>query len=179
MLVDLSHTSYKTMLDALDISKSPVIFSHSCVYSICNSTRNVRDDVLLKLKANNGVIMINFYNNFVTCNNIATLEDVKKHINYVVNITQSYNHVGIGGDFDGVSRTPSGLEDVSKYPNLFASLLADGWSEENLAKLAGGNILRVLEDNEIYSKSVKNQSPEEELIEDAYIINAGHKLCRT
>lgn len=52
MLVDLSHTSYKTMLDALDISKSPVIFSHSCVYSICNSTRNVRDDVLLKLVNN-------------------------------------------------------------------------------------------------------------------------------
>ena len=49
MLVDLSHTSHKTMSDALDVSRSPVIFSHSCVYSICNSTRNVRDDILLKL----------------------------------------------------------------------------------------------------------------------------------
>ena len=52
MLVDLSHTSYKTMQDALNISKTPVIFSHSSVFSICNSTRNVRDDILTKLVRN-------------------------------------------------------------------------------------------------------------------------------
>ena len=73
MIVDLSHVSYRTMLDALDETKTPVMFSHSSAYSICNHTRNVRDDVLLKLKANNGVIMINFYNSFVNCNiNTAT-----------------------------------------------------------------------------------------------------------
>lgn len=68
MIVDLSHVSHQTMLDALDESKAPVMYSHSSVYALCNHTRNVRDDVLLKLKANNGVIMINFYNGFINCN---------------------------------------------------------------------------------------------------------------
>ena len=72
MIVDLSHVSHQTMLDALDETKAPVMFSHSSVYSICNHTRNVRDYVLLKLKANNGVIMINFYNFFVNCNKNVT-----------------------------------------------------------------------------------------------------------
>lgn len=76
-MVDLSHVSYQTMIDALDESKAPVIFSHSSVYALCNHTRNVRDDVLLKLKKNNGIIMINFYNGFVSCDpKNAVLSDV-------------------------------------------------------------------------------------------------------
>ena len=49
MLIDISHTSYKTQLDVLELSKTPVIFSHSNVYNLCNHTRNVKDSVLLKL----------------------------------------------------------------------------------------------------------------------------------
>ena len=76
-MVDLSHVSYQTMIDALDESKAPVIFSHSSVFALCNHTRNVRDDVLLKLKENNGIIMINFYNGFVSCDpDNAVLSDV-------------------------------------------------------------------------------------------------------
>ena len=96
MMVDLSHVAYKTMLDAFEVTKAPVIFSHSSVYSLCNHTRNARDDVLEKLvfmdnclveikmsnilflkKTNGGVIMINFFNSFVTCRADATLNDVK------------------------------------------------------------------------------------------------------
>ena len=76
-MVDLSHVSYQTMIDALDESKAPVIFSHSSVFALCNHTRNVRDDVLLKLKENNGIIMINFYNGFIKPNNqVPNMNDI-------------------------------------------------------------------------------------------------------
>lgn len=58
------------------------------------------------------------------------------------------DHVGIGSDFNGVSRTPQGLKDVSEYPNLFAELLARGWAEPDLEKVAGLNLLRVLRGTE-------------------------------
>ena len=60
MIIDLSHVSYQTMLDALDETKAPVMFSHSSVYAICNQTRNVRDDVLKLLEKNKGIIMVGF-----------------------------------------------------------------------------------------------------------------------
>ena len=65
MIVDLSHVSEQVMVDALETSKAPVIFSHSSVYALRNHRRNVKDHVLLKLKENNGAIMINFYSGFL------------------------------------------------------------------------------------------------------------------
>jgi membrane dipeptidase len=61
------------------------------------------------------------------------------------------DHIGIGGDYDGVTELPAGLEDVSTYPNLFAALLDRGWTEEDCAKLAGENVLRVLGEAEAYA----------------------------
>lgn len=91
--------------------------------------------------------MINFYNEFLTCGLKANISDVVDHINYVKDKIGA-DHVGIGSDFDGVPLTPDGLEDVSKYPDLFAALLQTGWSEEELGKLAGDNLIRVLRDVE-------------------------------
>jgi membrane dipeptidase len=77
MLIDLSHVSRKTMRDALETSTAPVIFSHSSAYALCNSTRNVPDDILKLVAQNKGVVMVNFFSDFVTCNNsTATLQDV-------------------------------------------------------------------------------------------------------
>jgi len=177
MMVDLSHVAYKTMLDAFEVTKAPVIFSHSSVYSLCNHTRNARDDVLEKLKTNGGVIMINFFNSFVTCRADATLNDVKKHIQYVKDKI-GVDFVGIGADYDGVSLTPVGLEDVSKYPQLFASLLEDGWTEQELAKLASGNVLRVMKANEDYSAKLKNEPPIDTIIDAKSIDEAGFRNCR-
>jgi membrane dipeptidase len=75
MIVDISHVSEGVMRDVLDVSEAPVIFSHSSVYTLRNHVRNVKDDVLLKLKENNGVIMINFYSHFISTTR-ATIYDV-------------------------------------------------------------------------------------------------------
>jgi membrane dipeptidase len=77
MIVDISHVSEGVMVDVLETSKAPVIFSHSSVFALRNHTRNVKDHVLLKLKENNGVIMINFYSGFIKEDSAnATIYDV-------------------------------------------------------------------------------------------------------
>jgi membrane dipeptidase len=69
------------------------------------------------------------------------------------------DHVGVGGDFDGMGRGPDGLEDVSKYPDLFAELIRRGWTDADLRKLAGENILRVLRQAEAVSKRLRASRP--------------------
>ncbi len=70
-----------------------------------------------------------------------------------------HDHVGIGGDFDGIDSTPEGLNGVEDYPNLFAELIRRGWSDKDLAKLAGGNVLRVLRQAEATARSMKDEPP--------------------
>jgi membrane dipeptidase len=72
-----------------------------------------------------------------------SVADVADHVEHIVRVA-GHEHVGIGGDFDGSLIWPVGLEDVSGYPLLFAELLARGWTDEDLVRLAGGNILRVM-----------------------------------
>ncbi|NXH89103.1 DPEP1 Dipeptidase, partial [Edolisoma coerulescens] len=94
MIVDLAHVSVDTMKVVLNISKAPVIFSHSSAYSICQHRRNVPDEVLL--------VMVNFYNAYVTCSDTATLSDVADHMDHVKKVAGA-QAVGFGGDYDGVS----------------------------------------------------------------------------
>jgi membrane dipeptidase len=74
----------------------------------------------------------------------ATIEEVVAHVEHAREVA-GLNHIGIGGDYDGVDALPDGLEDVSRYPVLFAALLERGWSEKECAKLAGENVLRAME----------------------------------
>ncbi|XP_024944676.1 dipeptidase 1 isoform X2 [Cephus cinctus] len=166
MMVDLSHVSVPTMLDAMEASRAPVIFSHSSAHALCNSSRNVPDHALRLLAQTGGIVMVSFYPHFISCGEKSTLQDVAAHINHIRKIA-GVDHVGIGAGYDGINlerlpvklkesfnncptscqlptvRTPAGLEDVSKYPELFAELLARGWSEKDIRKLAGLNLIRV------------------------------------
>jgi hypothetical protein len=80
---------------------------------------------------------------------------LKDHIEYVKNLI-GVDYIGIGADYDGVDLTPVGLEDVAGYPNLFAALIDKGWQEEDLAKLAGGNVIRVFKEVEKVKRSLRN-----------------------
>jgi len=100
MLIDLSHVSAGVMHSVLDITKAPVIFSHSSAFAIQNHHRNVQDDVLRKLVTNNGIIMVNFYTAFLGGN---TVDKVIEHLNHIKYITGP-DHIGIGGDYDGINR---------------------------------------------------------------------------
>lgn len=84
---------------------------------------------------------------------VTTVADMIEHVAKVA----GYDHVGIGGDLDGIDTTVAGLDSVDDYPNLFAELIRRGWSDQNLAKLAGGNVLRALRQAEAVSASMKNE----------------------
>ncbi len=85
--------------------------------------------------------MVTFVPSFLTSRPEATIADVADHIDHIANLA-GVDHVGIGSDYDGIESTPVGMEDVSSYPGLFAELSRRGGSEDDLAKLAGENVLR-------------------------------------
>jgi membrane dipeptidase len=89
---------------------------------------------------------------------LATIAQVAEHVEHIAKVA-GYDHVGIGGDLDGIDAAPAGLGTVSGYPLLFAELIRRGWSDANLAKLAGGNVLRVMRQAEAVAASMKNEPP--------------------
>ncbi|KAK3594949.1 hypothetical protein CHS0354_009336 [Potamilus streckersoni] len=105
MMVDLSQVSKKTMIDVLNITKAPVIYSHSSVFTICPNYRNVQDDVLRMTRKNGGVVMVNFYDKVINCGpsetSVTVLSQVADHIDYIRHLI-GVDYVGIGADYDGV-----------------------------------------------------------------------------
>lgn len=196
MLVDISHVSPGTMGSVLNVSRAPVIFSHSAARALVDVPRNVPDSILRRMPANGGLVMIPFVTGFVSAEVAAydralaaamleegkrvgadtaalrragdewkathpkpraRLSEVADHIEYVRKVA-GVNRVGIGGDFDGIDDVVVGLEDVSTYPNLFAELARRGWSDADLRKLAGENLLRVFREAERVSRTMRMDS---------------------
>ncbi|GJQ66017.1 hypothetical protein Trydic_g4107 [Trypoxylus dichotomus] len=162
MLVDLSHVSHAVMNKAIQVSRAPVIFSHSSAYTVFRHNRNVPDDTLDLVKENEGVVMVNFYDDFIRPNDAkASIVDVAAHINHIARRIGA-DYVGIGGDYDGVNKMPTGLEDVSKYPDLIDYLQnedPDFWTDDNLKKLAGLNLIRVFKKAEEVRDSLIDEQP--------------------
>jgi membrane dipeptidase len=188
MMVDISHVADKTFFDTLEVTKAPVVASHSSARAIANAPRNMTDDMLRAVTKNGGVVMVNYHAGFLSeefrtatrspeltaraeavakncgtdeacsiregerVNQEAMLkgelpkvtwEKIVEHIDHVAKIA-GIDHVGLGSDFDGATM-PIGMEDASKLPKITDALLKKGYSEADVQKILGGNILRVME----------------------------------
>jgi len=184
IMVDISHVSDDSFRDILEVTRAPVIASHSsCRRYTPEFERNMDDEMIRALAENGGVIQINFgsmfvrgdahqqstdfwkeFREYMEANGLdwehedskrfreeywkdrerirGDLSDIVDHIDHVVELV-GIDHVGFGSDFDGVAAVPVGLDDVAHYPNLIEALLEAGYTEEQIEKIAGGNLLRV------------------------------------
>ena len=175
MLVDLSHVSPGTMSDAFEVSEAPVIFSRSAARALVNHARNVPDSILVRMATNGGLVMVPFVPSFLSAARRAwedssqawrashprpsvTIKDVADHLDHIRRVAGA-DHVGIGADFDGIRDTVEGLEDVSAYPALFAELARRGWKAQDLRKVAGENMLRVLARAEQVARRLRRERP--------------------
>jgi len=141
--IDVSHLSDEGFWDIMEMSKKPIIASHSNSRTLCNVPRNLTDDMYLAICKTGGTAGINFYSNFLGEN--ATLDTVCDHIFHFLQIAGSDRHVSLGSDFDGASAYPAGLTDVQGYSNLADRLLARGLSEESVLNIFWNNALGVIE----------------------------------
>ena len=167
MLVDLAHTSPATMSDALNVAEAPVIFSHAGVMALADHPRNVPDSIVRRLRENGGVLMQVFYPPYISVeDSVATISDVADHIEHIRDLA-GIDHVGIGSDFDGIPTYVQGLEDVSTFPALFMELARRGWLDEELEKLAGENLLRVMRQTEAVAMRLQRErAPSTRTIEE-------------
>ncbi len=141
MLIDVSHISMEAAIEAAQLSRAPIIASHSSVKGVHDVPRNMSDEAMQALKATGGVINIVALDSFLKDGDDADLNDLMDHIDYAVELI-GIDHVGISSDFDGGGGI-IGWNDASETPNVTRALVERGYSEAEIAKLWSGNYLRV------------------------------------
>lgn len=144
MMVDISHAGDQTFYDALDISRKPIVASHSSSRALCNHPRNLTDEQMKALAAKGGVAQVTLYNGFLKEEGLATLQDAIAHLNHMVDV-MGIEYVGIGTDFDGDGGI-IGCASASELINFTRCLLKERYSEEDIRRIWGGNFLRVMEE---------------------------------
>ena len=142
IMVDLSHASEQSFFDALEISKTPIVCSHSSCKALCDVPRNLSDDQLRAIAKRGGVVQVTLYPGFLRKEGEATIRDAVEHLNHAVRI-MGIDHVGLGTDFDGDGGV-LGLADSSEMLNFTLALLKNKYSERDIQKIWGGNWLRVM-----------------------------------
>ncbi len=144
MMVDLSHAGVQTFYDTLDISRLPVVCSHSSCRALCDHPRNLYDEQIKALAKKGGVIQVCLYSGFLRSDRPATICDAIEHLNHIVNLV-GVEHVGLGTDFDGDGGI-IGCNDSSELINFTRRLMHERYSEDDIRLIWGGNFLRVMEE---------------------------------
>ncbi len=165
MMVDLSHAAEASFYDALQLSQTPIVCSHSSARALCDHPRNLTDDQMRALAKAGGVAQVTLYHGFlvkdsvdfnpncqlstvncqlstVNCQHEATILDAIDHLNHMVNI-MGIEHVGIGTDFDGDGGI-RGCASASELINFTRRLLRERYTEEQIQMIWGGNFLRIM-----------------------------------
>jgi membrane dipeptidase len=171
MLVDVSHVSDDAFWDALEVTRAPVIASHSSARALVDVPRNLSDDMLRAVARNGGVVMVNFGGSFIDPDKAGywnaardlllnfgptpvPLSRLLDHIDHVARVA-GIDHVGLGSDFDGTLFLPEGARDVAGFPNVTAGLLERGYGEDEVRKVLGENLLRVFAQAERVAASAR------------------------
>lgn len=144
IMVDLSHGSERSFYDAMDISSTPIVCSHSSCRALCDHPRNLTDDQLRALAKSGGVAQVTFYHGFLNKEGQASILDAVAHLNHMIEVA-GIEHVGIGTDFDGDGGVP-GLASASELINFTRRLLKQRYTETDLRLIWGGNFLRVMKE---------------------------------
>ena len=142
VMVDLSHAHEKSFWDALDISATPIVCSHSSCRALCDHPRNLTDSQMKALADKGGVCQITIYHGFLRSDGEATVMDVLAHLDHAVKV-MGIDHVGIGTDFDGDGGV-RGLASSADFVNFTRMLMAKRYSEQDIQAILGGNFLRVM-----------------------------------
>ena len=143
VMVDLSHAAETSFYNALEISSTPIVCSHSSSKALCNHPRNLTDEQMKALAKAGGVCQITLYPGFLRTDEKATIMDAMEHLEHAIKV-MGIDHVGLGTDFDGDGGVP-GLADASELSNFTRQLLLRRYSEADIQKIWGGNFLRVMQ----------------------------------
>ena len=142
LMVDLSHAAESSFYDALQISRKPIVCSHSSARALCDHPRNLTDDQMRALAKKGGVCQITLYPGFLVKDGEASILDAMAHLDHAIQV-MGIDHVGLGTDFDGDGGV-RGLADASELTLFTRQLLKRRYSEEDIQKIWGGNFLRVM-----------------------------------